>query len=185
MKIILKNLSEKITYNENKEINNILNEITSEIRQICFSLNPTILRKCGLSFTMNNYIYQLNKHSEIIGSFNVFGDFLRYDEEIELNIYRVFQEAISNILKHSNASVYKVDMLFFPDRLILTIEDDGIGFDLRNIEQDKVEHMGIINMEDRIKKYNGEFFLISRKEEGTQIYICIEIYGEKVCSELL
>ena len=100
------------------------------------------------------------------------GDLSHLNETLNINIYRIIQEAMNNVLKHSKAKVIKINLVLNKKGLLeLNFSDDGQGMDLKKVDQTK--NFGILGMQERIQSLNGSFELISKKNQGTQILISV------------
>ncbi|HET8858724.1 response regulator [Marivirga sp.] len=96
-------------------------------------------------------------------------------EVIKINIYRIVQEALNNIFKHARAKNVSIQLYRKPKEIILTIEDDGIGFDLKKTQANAGHNKshGLVNMIDRVKSMEGEIDIDSNSKLGTNIIIHI------------
>ena len=90
---------------------------------------------------------------------------------VKINLYRIIQESLQNINKYANASTIKVELKKQENNIILTITDDGVGFNL-NL---KKKGIGLQNMISRAKECKGEFIVQSKKDQGTTITVSIPI----------
>jgi two-component system, NarL family, sensor kinase len=97
----------------------------------------------------------------------------RLEYNIEINLYRIIQELISNILKHAKASEVSIQLLKKETYLNIVVEDNGIGFDVNQVKNKK--GMGLKNIESRVNSLGGEFNIDSGKGAGTTITINIPI----------
>ncbi|HNW50515.1 MAG TPA: sensor histidine kinase [Prolixibacteraceae bacterium] len=163
--------SNMVMYNK---ANNLLDEACEEVRKIANDLNSGVLTKFGLIPALKS----LQESIAATGQLNIevldFGfddDRLEYD--IEINLYRVIQELISNILKHANASEVTIQLLKKDKRLNVVVEDNGIGFDVNKVKNKK--GMGLRNIESRINSLDGELNIDSGKGAGTTITINIPL----------
>ena len=135
------------------------------------SLIPRALRNSGLAATLNDEVEQLNKNSAISANFHENIGTKRYHQDIELNLYRIFQEAMSNIFKHSGAENVMVQLLESDERLSLMIEDDGVGFN--SSDQNEVG-FGVSSIKNRAAGINAHVEIDSVPQEGTSILIELE-----------
>ena len=98
---------------------------------------------------------------------------LRLDFDTEINLYRLVQEGLNNIKKHANARQATIHLLAAFPCIILRIEDDGRGFDVKQrlaaAQQEK--RMGLRSMEERVRLLGGQMRIHSRRSEGTKIFI--------------
>jgi two-component system NarL family sensor kinase len=91
---------------------------------------------------------------------------------VEVGVYRIVQEALTNIVRHAEARNLTLDLTITPEQVALTIEDDGRGFDPAEVPNG---HYGIIGMNERIKLLGGEMTLRSTPSDGTQLDIVIPL----------
>ena len=98
-------------------------------------------------------------------------------EEIKINIYRIVQEALNNIQKHAKAKNVSVQFYIKKNVIWLSVEDDGIGFDLEKVktETGKNNSHGLLNMIDRVKSMGGSIDIDSNSKFGTNIIININL----------
>ena len=148
-----------------------LNEAINEIRNMSHSLVPRALRNSGLAATLNDEVEQLNKNSAINASFHENIGSKRFHQDIELNLYRIFQEAMSNIFKHAGANSIMVQLLESEERLSLMIEDDGRGFDAGDHEE---AGFGLSSIKNRAAGIDAHVEIDSVPNEGTSILVELE-----------
>jgi two-component system NarL family sensor kinase len=91
---------------------------------------------------------------------------------VEVGVYRIVQEALTNIVRHADAHNLTLDLTITPEQIALTIEDDGRGFDPAEVPNG---HYGIIGMNERIKLLGGEMTLCSTPSDGTRLDIVIPL----------
>ncbi|MBN1190930.1 MAG: sensor histidine kinase [Dehalococcoidales bacterium] len=146
-------------------------EISRDIRNICLSLRPYILDDMGLIPALRWLINRTKTDIDI--SFTVEGEERRFSPEIELTIYRILQEAINNIRRHSKATEAKIHFRFDEGSLKISIEDNGRGFIYpENISALTAEgKLGLIGMQERVKLLNGNIRIVSGSGQGTLITI--------------
>ena len=152
-----------------KSISDTIDIVSGDLRALSHRLVPRTLDEFGLYAAFSNLIFKLNesKKAEIEFYSNITSD-KRFSEEIELNIYRCAQEILNNAVKYSKASHILVQIILHTDSIILMIEDDGIGFDMAELQQDH-HGIGLTNVETRVKLLEGEFTLDSVKGRGTVV----------------
>lgn len=107
----------------------ILNNMHAELKNICFDLMPQTLVKHGLEAGIHELANRINSSKEKLVEVNVFGLVERLTEIQEISIYRIVQEWINNILKHSDANGISVQVTKDEEEITLMIEDDGMGFE--------------------------------------------------------
>jgi signal transduction histidine kinase len=163
-----------------EELNEQLNEIMqsavisiADIRTISHGLRPVHLEKFGLTEALNNLCNQIQEASSIEWSYHVDDIDGVIPKEKEINFYRVIQEAINNIFKHSKASEASVIIRKINPGLKAMIWDDGVGFGPDN--KLNAGGLGLSGMNERIETLGGTIDLNSGKEKGTTITIVIPV----------
>jgi two-component sensor histidine kinase len=149
------------------EINRTMDRTIDELREIMFNLRPRSLEELGLFSAVRMMSDNFSKSSKSIGSIDYVGTPVRLDGKIELYLFRIIQESLSNILKHSEADKYHIQFVYSADYLKILIADNGIGFDPDNILN--LKHYGLLNMSERIKTLNGKMKITSSDREGTSL----------------
>ncbi len=141
------------------------------IREISHKLRPRILNEFGLIPALSSLIDRVNSNGNIRGFLSVNGDERKITKEFELNIYRICQEAITNILKHSNCNNFYIQLFFNADSIKLIISDDGDGFIISNFFTKGSSSLGLLNIKERASTFNGTFNIDSTLNEGTSLFI--------------
>jgi signal transduction histidine kinase len=157
----------------------VIDETLNTIRQIAFDLRPPILDDLGLVSALRIYADRFQERTKIFLDLSCPDDLKRFDPKAESTVYRVIQEALTNIAKHSGAKNASIGIGKPDATLLLTISDDGKGFD-NNHGNDPglwTSGLGIVNMRDRIEALHGQFRLTSEKGKGTSIQIEIPLNG--------
>lgn len=152
----------------------------SEVRDISHRLKPRILDDLGLIPALNSLCNEVSKKAKIKGLFQSHKLDKRLASEVETTLYRVAQEALNNIVKHSHASEFSIQILRHPGFIRMMIEDDGVGFDTNNKTKDhnKKSGMGLINMSERAIALNGKLVIDSRQGAGTEIIVEIPMEND-------
>jgi signal transduction histidine kinase len=112
----------------------------------------------------------MSEETGIEGAVDIYGFEERLNKKLELTLYRIAQEAISNIVKHSRATEFNIQIMYDEDIVKLIISDDGIGFDPAHTNhKSNSSGFGLLNMQERIGSYNGKLKIDSSKGNGTLI----------------
>jgi len=154
------------------------------VRVLAYDLRPPVLDQLGLVQVVFQYCEDFSENSGVSVDFQAAGmDDLRVDPDIEINLYRLFQEALNNIKKHADAKRVVIRLVASFPNIILRIEDDGKGFDVegRLLKASGEKRMGLGSMEERVNLLNGNLRIQSRLMEGTKILIEIP-FKEKECA---
>lgn len=138
------------------------------LRVICSRLRPQVLDDLGLISGIGCLIERIEDLSDIEIDFDCDDGFENIDSTLAINIYRIIQEALNNILKHSKASYVHI-ALYKNNGIMLQIKDNGIGFD----QSFKTKGIGLIGMRERVSLFNGEFKLKTNGPQGVVINVFI------------
>ncbi len=153
------------------ETNHLVDGLIDQIHEISLDLRPKMLDDLGLKPTLNWYSNRFAKRQNIPVRFEA-GDLKkRLAPEYETVLYRVTQETLTNIAKYARADNVKIDLKETNNFIRLTIEDDGIGFDLDEVtgrEPDK-RGSGLIGIQERGATLNGKLEIQSAPDKGTRI----------------
>ena len=146
-----------------EQLNEILNESADEVRSISHQMMPKALTELGLKEAIQDMLEKSLGNLNIDYEFEHFGISERLEEKIEVSLYRICQELINNIIKHSKANKVTVQLFKNKDKLILIVEDNGIG-----IKQDKVNTgHGLLNIKSRLNPLSGEVNFEPSPQSGT------------------
>ena len=121
-------LSEIDTENLNKVID-MIDESCAQVRSISHNLMPASIVDYGLLETIKEFCSKINVSRSVKIDFQSFGNPVELSKKIETVIYRIIQELVTNIIKHSKATEAMVQLNYREDELFITVEDNGIGFD--------------------------------------------------------
>lgn len=156
-----------------EKANQNLDIILDRVRGICNQLMPQVLLRKGLIDAIREYVYELDCRSNMNCSFT-YEPALRLNSNLEIHLYRIVQEILNNAIKHSGAENLVVDMRMNKHHLVITIRDDGKGFDV-NLQQHQSSGFGLRNIWSRVKILKGEMFLHSSPGNGATYTIEIPI----------
>lgn len=154
-------------------IKTLISEALTETRNISHNLCSTLLEEKDLITIINEMIEKINQTKKLNIKFLHYNSIKKLDWNIKINIYRILQELISNILKYANATTITIQLKKHSNKtLIFSVEDNGVGFDKDKI---KNEGIGLKNIESRVKALNGCLIIGSTISEGTTVFIGIPI----------
>lgn len=157
------------------EMRDIVSEALGSVHYMAVRLRPILLDELGIRAAIAKYIETYQKRYNIKVSFiskNI-QEGERFFPEIEISVYRIVQEALSNIVKHAEAEKIQVELTYENGLLRLTIQDDGKGFDPDILEEYQVANnsLGIAGMQERTELLGGTFEITSAWKEGTRIAV--------------
>lgn len=148
----------------------------NELRNILYNLNPRSLDDLGLVTSLEILSKEFSKQSNIKGNFHSSCINKSFNHDLEIALYRIVQESLNNILKHSKADEFGIMLTQHEDFLRLIVEDNGKGFDIKKIHMNKnTSSMGLNNIKERIIPFDGKLTIDSRKGAGTSIIIEIPL----------
>lgn len=153
-----------------------------DLRKTIFDLRPMSLDDLGLISTLERYIENFVEYSGIPVDFKVVGHTYSMNKSIEVAIFRMVQEALNNISKHSKATEAKVIVEFTPTRLNVSIIDNGIGFDMDKLTKNdsrSITGYGLANMRERAELLGGSMTIKSAPSKGTRISFHILLSKEE------
>lgn len=159
-----------------RRIRNQIHGLTESIREVSYSLHPAMLEDLGLIPTIQWYIDKFVENSGINVTFETAGWNERIDKQLSLALYRVTQEAFTNIIRHADAKNVSLKLTKgYPD-VIMRLEDDGKGFHGTG-EEKTSKGLGIVGMRERINSLNGKFTIYSSPGRGTRIKVTLPLEG--------
>lgn len=141
------------------------------VRRFSQDLRPSILDDLGLVPALEWLITDLEKYQGVTASFEVEGERSRLAPETELTIFRITQEALSNIRRHSGATEVKLRLAFTPGALTVSLNDNGKGFAVPEHTSDlaRTGRLGMIGMRERARLINAALKIDSEKGKGTRV----------------
>lgn len=150
-----------------------LNEVISELSNICFNIMPGTLQKFGLNHAIHELCSKIKLSNTIDFKTEIAPDFPVLDKNLEVTLFRIVQEFINNALKHGLAQKISIKMVSDPDegKLFIVLKDTGRGFDLKKAEE--FNGMGLKNVKSRIESYAGLVKISSIIGTGTMYEIMI------------
>jgi PAS domain S-box-containing protein len=151
----------------------IIDETAIEIRQLAHDLRPPVLDAIGLVAALRMYTDRFSARYGIAVKLNAQERMKRSDQQIESTVYRVVQEALTNISRHSGATKAQIDLVRKEHLFLLQITDNGRGFDTEELEHyiEGRNGVGISGMRERIEGLQGTYTITSTKGKGTTISV--------------
>jgi len=148
-----------------------------EVRKIIFNLRPMALDDLGLIPAVRKFVQDFEEKSKIRTQFEFTGKDSRLPSGMEVAIYRLVQEAFSNVAKHAQASHVTLEVTYQQQMVKIVVTDNGIGFVVDSIDKkiEKGSHYGLIGMRERVELLEGRMELQSAKGAGTKVSMLIPI----------
>jgi two-component system sensor histidine kinase DegS len=162
------------------DLKELVRNSLTEVRKIIFDLRPMALDDLGLVPTLRKYLTDLGERAELQTELLTFGKETRLTSTLEVAVFRLVQEAITNVVKHANARRAAVKIEFAQQRVNILIKDDGVGMD--NVKIDPHTHnkhqFGMLGMKERVDLLEGKMEINSSRGEGTRILFTIPLKEE-------
>ena len=162
---------------ELKELRDQVRLCLKETRKIIFDLRPMTLDDLGLVPTVRRTLEMFKDRTSIVAELRIFGEEKRLEAHVETGLFRILQEALSNIEKHARATVATVRMEFSLKAVTAIIEDNGQGFDIECSGDN--DSFGLMGMKERIDLLDGELTIQSRRNEGTKITVRVPLIKQE------
>jgi two-component system sensor histidine kinase DegS len=159
------------------EFKNSVRNALEETRQLIFDLRPMTLDDLGLVPTLRKFIKEYGDRYGLATRFNVVGQERRLPGNTEGVLFRIIQEALTNVHKHARAKMAEVTMNLQPNRVSVTIKDDGQGFDVARTEANlhKNKNLGLLSMRERAELEKGTLEIRSQPGRGTEVKVEIAL----------
>lgn len=159
----------------------VIDEAIRSVREISNNMSPQVLMDFGLSQGIRNFISRIKSLRAVEIAFETNLHDERFDNDIEVVLYRVVCELINNSLKHSGCTQIDIELLQDDNILVLKYKDNGCGF---TIDAQTATHgMGLSNITSRINSLNGTLSLSSSKGEGMQAVVQIRVKADEAHSK--
>ncbi len=153
-----------------------LREATRGVRTLLYELRPLVLESQGLAAALEAYIAKLQKPGAPHISLDVQGFTGRLDHRAEISVFGIVQEAVNNILKHAKATNVVIAISGSPEKLRMTIKDNGVGFDPKQVQEKYSQRgsFGLLNMQERALRIGGELQITSSASQGTTVTLTVD-----------
>ncbi len=183
LSLVVINLNSLLTLKEFEERVVVTNAIAhlkktiEDLNNLSKSLDNDLIESYGLVSACQFECDRWNRLYNTSVKFNVIGEIVHHDKTMELFTLRIIQESLNNAIKYSKASEILVNICYYPENIIISIEDNGQGFDLSEIMEKKIigKHSGIKNMKQRAHMIAGTFEIITSHLKGTKITVDINL----------
>jgi signal transduction histidine kinase len=157
----------------------LLDRCTAEVRTMSHLLHPPLLEEMGLASAVPWYVEGFTLRSGIDVTLDMTKPLSRLPQPVELTLFRVLQESLTNIHRHSKSKVAAIRLHLKDERVLLSVEDRGGGFDARN-GRPAPSGVGIAGMRERVHELGGEFCVTSGAV-GTTVKVDLPLHPEAEC----
>ena len=163
--LLIKN---KVIKNNDPDTKTLVENAIEEVRGISRNLHPFQLQELGITKAIEMTLSQIDENTNLFISSEIDNIDHIFDKRQEVNIFRIIQEALNNIIKHANAEATKVVLKRKSHAVLLEIKDNGVGFDFSEKYQ-QMKSLGLKTLLERTKFLNGQMKITSKKNQGTTL----------------
>jgi two-component system sensor histidine kinase UhpB len=159
------------TLDKIKDLYALLDSTMQSVRRISHELRPVLLDELGLPAAMEWHLKEFEKRSAIKTYFSQPEEELQLDDTVKTNLFRIFQESLTNVARHSKATEVKVDFAQDVNQIALRIEDNGLGFNKKVVTDSKT--LGILGMRERAASFGWHYEIKTEPGHGTTVLVTI------------
>jgi len=156
-----------------KDLLTMLDETVQSVRRISSQLRPSLLDDLGLTAAMEWQLGEFEKRAGIKTVFNAPYDEIPIPDVCKTALFRIFQESLTNVVRHSGAKKLSVSLKEMDNYLVMTITDNGKGFDPMKVAEKKT--LGILGMKERTEMIGGTYSINSNPGEGTSVIVSVPV----------
>ena len=153
---------------ELQDLKEIVRTSLGDVRRIIFDLRPMALDDLGLVPTIQKYIQKYEERTRLTVDLVVFGKETELESSIKAALFRLVQECLNNIAKHSQARLVQVKLEFQTNTIFIVVKDDGVGFVLDEVKR-KGNSFGLMGMNERTQLLQGKMEIVSAPRQGTRV----------------
>lgn len=161
--LVIKN---KLMLSGDTDAKKMVDHTIEEVRAISRDLHPFQLQELGITKAIEFTINQIDENTTLFISAEIDNIDNLFSKEDEVNLYRIIQESLSNVLKHAHAEAGKVSVKKFANNILISVRDNGVGFDFNEKYKD-AKSLGLKTLLERTKFLKGQMKVTSKKDTGT------------------
>jgi len=154
------------------DANRLVEESVAHMRNIMSEFLPPMLDRYGLTAALLWYTQKLTKRTNMpitVNDHNLHD--VRLSRDVEIGLFRIAQEALNNITKHTQASLTEIELKEQDGYVLMTVTDNGSGFDPQALPASQEEHWGLTVMRERARAIDATFSIKSAPGKGTQVIL--------------
>lgn len=155
------------------EVREIVQNTLDKVRSLSHALHPVVLDEAGLESAVDVYLPAFEKQTGIEVRYEKTGQGRELDRELSIHLYRVMQEALNNVARHSNSKSAAVRLRFLPEAVVLEVQDQGIGF-----QATQTRGLGLVSMRERAELVNGTIEFASGESVGVLVRVTVPLPAE-------
>jgi signal transduction histidine kinase len=157
---------------ETGHIAELVSDGIKTLRQVVTQLKPSMSDDIGVATVVKDYLRKYQQDMKVECTLLLPEFDLQLDGNQSATLFRILQESLNNVAKHARADKVKVSIKQGPKSLIMTVEDNGIGFDT---EVRRVKSFGLLGIRERALMVGGYAKIYSKSGKGTQVTVCIPV----------
>lgn len=163
-----------------QETQELVQQLTKEIRTTSYLLHPPLLDENGLPAALSWYIRGLTERSDLDIAFTISEEFGRLSRDMELVVFRLVQECLTNVHRHSGSKSAAIHIVREPDKILVEVRDRGKGIPQEKLAeiQSSGSGVGISGMRERLRQFHGEM-IIESTTGGTTVLVTIPVLTEE------
>jgi signal transduction histidine kinase len=151
-----------------REIQEVTQTTLEKVRSLSQSLHPVVLDDAGFEGAIDVYLPAFEKQTGVAVQYEKSGASRELDRAVATHLYRVLQEALNNVVRHSKSTSAQVRLNYLPDAVVLEVEDRGIG-----LGKSRGKGMGLVSMRERAELVNGRVEFLDAEGGGTLIRMTV------------
>ncbi len=156
------------------EVREIVQATLEKVRSLSHALHPVVLDETGLENAVDAYLPAFQKQTGIVVNYRKEGISRDLNQGLSIHLYRVLQEALNNVARHSGSKGASVKLQFREEEVVLEIEDEGVGF-----REMKKHGMGLISMRERVGLVNGRIEFVAKESGGALVRVTAPLASPK------
>ena len=157
-----------------QELLSMIDTTVKTVRRIASELRPSLIDDLGLIPAMEWHLEDFEKRSGIKTEFNKPQAGTNLSDEVKIGLFRIFQESLTNVARHAKAHEVNVSLEQNDKKVVLTVTDDGVGFNQENASK---KTLGILGMKERTLMLGGEYTITGTKGKGTKVLVSVPLNG--------
>jgi signal transduction histidine kinase len=162
-----------------QEIQAVVQSTLEKVRTLSQALHPAVLDDAGFEGALNQYLPGFEKQTGIEIRYQKDGASRRVDRTVAIHLYRVLQEALNNVARHSKSTRAAVRLRYLPESLVLEVEDQGVGFRAAFRAAGERSGIGLTSMRERSELVNGRIEFLDRSGGGALVRLTVPLEDQE------
>jgi signal transduction histidine kinase len=157
-----------------REVREIVQTTLDKVRSLSHALHPVVLDEAGFESAVDVYLPNFERQTGIEVQYEKAGVSRELDREVAIHLYRVLQEALNNVARHSESGRAAVRLRFLPEQVMLEVEDEGVGF-----KNKAKQGMGLVSMRERAELIRGQIEFLKGGNGGALVRMTVPLSVEE------